>query len=266
MRTLTALLLLFAHTAFGQGPATELRDDFRQHYDRYRVQGSFALLDPQTDRLVLCNAEQFDRPFTPASTFKIGNTLIGLETGAVADAGTVMPWDGTVRPNPAWNRDHDLQSAFRHSTVWYYQELARRIDPAQMQHWLTAADYGNADTSGGIDRFWLTGGLRISPRQQLDFLQRLHDSALPFSPRTMDITRNIMTVEDTLGHVLRAKTGWGTQDGMDIGWYVGYVETHGKVYYFANCIQTTDPDHKDFARARIDIARLILHDLGLLER
>ena len=114
-----------------------------------------------------------------------------------------------------------------------------------MKYWLDKANYGNADISGGIDKFWLSGGLRISTEQQIDFLKRLHDNTLPFSQKPMDIVKNIMIAKDTLGYVVRAKTGWGKQDNKDIGWYVGYVEKENKVYYFANCIQTTDSENKD---------------------
>ena len=56
------------------------------------------------------------------------------------------------------------------------------------------------------------------------------------------------------------------QDNKDIGWYVGYLETNNKVYYFANCIQSSDINNKDFANARIDIVYLILDDLKLIDK
>lgn len=135
-----------------------------------------------------------------------------------------------------------------------------------MKYWLDKANYGNADTSGGIDKFWLTGGLRISPKQQIDFLKRLHDNQLPFSHRSVDIVKNIMIAKDTLDYVVRAKTGWSGQDKKDIGWYVGYLETKDNVYYFANCIQSADLNNKDFANARIDIVYLIFGDLKLTNK
>ncbi len=94
------------------------------------------------------------------------------------------------------------------------------------------SNYGNADTSGGIDKFWLTGGLRITPEQQINFLRRLHDNKLPFSQRSMDIVKNIMIAKDTLGCIVRAKTGWGDQDDLNIGWYVGYVADKRKCLLF----------------------------------
>ena len=167
---------------------------------------------------------------------------------------------------PAWNQDQDLKSAFKNSTVWYYQELARRVGGERMKYWLDKANYGNADTSGGIDKYWLTGGLRITPEQQIDFLRRLHDNKLPFSQRSMDIVKDIMIAKDTLDYVVRAKTGWGEQDDTNIGWYVGYVETTDNVYYFANCIQTADSEKKDFVRARTEIVYQILNELKLIKK
>lgn len=249
-----------------QKQAIEVRDDFKKYYDPFNVQGSFVLYDPQSDKYIFYNQDQFEQTFSPASTFKICNSLIGLETGVIKDENFVIPWDSVTRQNPNWNKDHDLQTAFKNSTVWYYQELARRVGGQQLKSWLDRVNYGNADTTGGIDKFWLTGGLRISPKQQIDFLQRLHDNQLPFSKRSVDIVKKIMMAKDTLDYVVRAKTGWGIHDNQDIGWYVGYLETKGNVYYFANCIQSADLNNKNFANARIDIVYLILDDLTLTNK
>ena len=256
-------LTIFGLNACKQQPDSEIREDFKKYYDQFKVEGSFVLYDPQVDKYVFYNQEQFNKSYSPASTFKICNSLIGLETGVIKDENFVIPWDSVVRQNTNWNTDHNLKNAFKNSTVWYYQELARRVGGQKMKYWLDKSNYGNADTSGGIDKFWLTGGLSISPKQQIDFLKRLHDNKLPFSQRSMDIVKGIMIARDTLNYVVRAKTGWGGKDNMDIGWYVGYLETKDKVYYFANCIQSKDFSNKDFANARIDIVYLILKDLKL---
>lgn len=265
----TILLLtiaVFGLTACEHKQATEIRDDFKKYYDQFNVEGSFVLYDPQADKYIFYNQNQFEQTFSPASTFKICNSLIGLETGVIKDENFVIPWDSVIRQNPSWNSDHDLKTAFKNSTVWYYQELARRVGGEQMKYWLDKANYGNADTSGGIDKFWLTGGLRISPKQQIDFLKRLHDNQLPFSQRSVDIVKKIMIAKDTLNYVVRAKSGWGGQDNKDIGWYVGYLETKGNVYYFANCIQSADLNNNNFANARTDIVYLILDDLKLTDK
>jgi beta-lactamase class D len=244
--------------------AEEIRDDFKTFYDHYKVEGSFVMYDQNNDRYVFYNHQQYRQEFIPASTFKICNSLIGLETGVIKDENFVIPWDSVIRQNPDWNKDQDLKTALKNSTVWYYQELARRVGGKQMKFWLDKAQYGNADTSGGIDKFWLSGKLRVTPEKQIDFLRRLHSGQLPFSKRSMDIAKKIMISRDTLGYRICAKTGWGIMENRDIGWFVGYLETNNNVYYFANCIQTNDSDNREFATARKEIVFLILKDLKLI--
>ncbi len=249
--------------AFKQKQKEEIRDDFKKYYDQQKVEGSFVLYDSKNNKLIFYNKKQFKAPFSPASTFKICNSLIGLETGVIADENFVIPWDSVVRPNAKWNKDHDLKSAFKNSTVWYYRELARRVGAEKMKYWVEKSKYGNMDISGGVDLFWLKGGLRITPEQQIDFLKRLHDDKLPFSKRTTDIVKKIMIVKDTLGYILRAKTGWADDDKKSTGWYVGYLETTDNVYYFSNCIQTPDFDK---AKARMEITEQILNELKLTKK
>lgn len=270
----TIFLLLLAVcglTTCRQAPTTEIRDDFRKYYDQFQVEGSFALYDPQQDQYTFYNQDAFKQAFSPASTFKICNALIGLETGVIQDENFVIPWDSVVR-NPVWDKDHDLKTAFANSTVWYYQELARRVGQQPMKYWLDKANYGNADTSGGIDQFWLTGGLRISPEQQIDFLKRLHDDQLPFSTRSVNIVKNMMITKDTMDYVIRGKTGWGGHGKKDVGWYVGYIETKDNVYYFTNCVQIDGEQLNDVNRAigfdnsRTEIVYKILDELKLTKK
>ncbi|SHF09623.1 class D beta-lactamase [Pedobacter caeni] len=239
--------------------------DFKRFYDQYKVQGSFILYDQKNDKYTCYNQEQASTPFTPASTFKICNSLISLETAAVADENVVSKWDGKERPMPAWNADTDMKNAFKNSTVWFYQELARKVGEEKMKFWLEKLNYGNADISGGIDGFWLRGGLRITPAAQIEFLRKLQQNKLPLSSRSMDIVKKMMMVKDSAGVVLRAKTGSGKQDNLTIGWYVGYVTTKDNVYYFSNCIQTENRG-ADFANARQDIAYHILEELNILKK
>jgi beta-lactamase class D len=257
-------LSVVCSTAAAQKAGVVLRNDFVRLFEQNHVQGSFTLYDMKYNRWILCNPEQRKKPFTPASTFKICNSLIGLETGVVKDENFIMKWDGVDRMRPEWNKDHDLKTAFKNSTVWYYQELARRVGGVRMKKWLDLAGYGNADTSGGIDRFWLSGGLRITPEEQVLFLKRLYTGDLPFSKRTMDIVRRIMIAKDTATYTLRGKTGLSDQDGHDIGWYVGCVETKGNVCFFATCIQRPQSEEPGFNAARIQITLAILRALEIM--
>jgi len=265
MKTFALLFVLCAAhpTSFaGGGMHLRERPDFGKFFEEAGVHGCFLLYDLQNDSLHVYNPARMDSGFIPASTFKIPNSLIALETGAVRNEHDTIAWDGVQRFVPRWNADHDMSSAFKYSTVWFYQELARRIGQKRMQHYIDAMGYGNRNINGGIDLFWLEGDLRITPREQIDFLVRLHKNDLPFSIETMGTVREIMIVEQTEGYVLRAKTGWGARLSPEIGWYVGYVERGGNVWFFANNI---DMRKDEDAEARIGISRRILGELGIMD-
>ncbi len=257
------LLLLLS---FIQKEPAIIRDDFKRYYDSFEVEGSFVLYNQNAKTYTFYNQAQFNEAFTPASTFKICNSLIGLETGVIKDANFVISWDSIPRSYSAWNKDQTLRMAFQNSTVWYYQELARRVGGKQINYWLKKSGYGNADTTGGIDLFWLSGGLRVTPKQQIDFLRKLHDNKLPFSSRSMDIVKDIMIAKDTVCYTLRAKTGWGDEATRYIGWYIGYIEKDNNVFYFANCIQTRGLDDRTIGMARKAITFQILDQLGIIKK
>ena len=101
--------------------------DLGAHFPGFRA--AFVLRDVTGGRTVRHDPARAGTRTGPCSTFKIPNSLIGLETGVIKDASYVLKWDGVRRPREEWNRDHDLRSAMRYSVVWYYQELARRVGP-----------------------------------------------------------------------------------------------------------------------------------------
>lgn len=261
---LILLLVLISTSSFNILPKDVIRSDFKKHYTKFNVQGSFIIYSKNEDEYTFYNKAQTSESFTPASTFKICNSLISLDSKVIKDENEVIKWDGKERQNPAWNHDTDMRSAFKNSTVWFYQELAKRVGETQMKSLIEKAQYGNCNISGGIDAFWLSGGLRISPIQQIEFLKRLDNGRLPFSKSSMAILKDIMIVDNKSNYVIRAKTGSGKQDGKYIGWYVGYVTTKNNVFYFSNCIQSTEKN-PDFNNARIEIANTILDELGILK-
>lgn len=106
-----------------------------------------------------------------------------------------------------------------------------------MTDWLERLDYGNGSTSGGIDRFWLSGGLRISPMEQVGFLRRLYEGNLPITELTRLVLRELIIQNMGPDQVLRAKTGWAINATPDeVGWYVGWLEQGENAYYFATLV------------------------------
>ncbi|WP_175414937.1 class D beta-lactamase [Nibricoccus aquaticus] len=228
-----------------------------------KLQGVFVAYQPATDRWLTNDSARSQEKFLPASTFKIPNSLIALECGAIASIDEILAWDRNDRGSPAWNRDQSMRDAFRASTVWFYQELARRTGGQRMSQWLHKIYYGNADISGGIDRFWLTGSLRISAVQQIAFLRSLRDDALPFRTETMRAVKEIMIRDRRDDWTLRAKTGLtSTTVDHPVGWHVGWIETpKGPVYFATNLDAKTD---REVIRARIAITYENLVHLGAL--
>ncbi len=202
----------------------------------------------------------------PASTFKIPNSIIALETGVIGDDTTVIKWDGQPRRLAVWEQDLQFKDAFRVSCVPCYQEIARKIGTERMNSWLSKLNYpGMIVSDSTIDRFWLEGTSKISQMQQVDFLERFYFSKLPISERTTNIMKQIMQVEKTDAYTLSGKTGWGIRDGKNNAWYVGYLETKGNVYFFAtNVIPLPGFDLDNFTTARIEVTKAALREMGLM--
>ncbi len=234
-----------------------------RHFGAYR--GTFVLHDVSTGRTLRYHPERADRAMPPCSTFKIVNSLIGLETGVLKDENHLYKWDGVKRPIEEWNRDHTLKSAIQVSSVWYYQRLAKEIGPERMRTYLQKLGYGNGQIGDDVTTFWLDGPLLVSPNEQVRFLTRLQAGDVPFSPRTQNIVKKIM-VQDTPGStsVLRAKTGTAgdlKNNTATYGWYVGYVTRGKRTYVFATFLEGGE---NPSGRTAGSITRAVLKDRGLL--
>lgn len=198
-----------------------------------QLQATFVLLDPATDTLHVAHPERAGQRYIPASTFKIANTLIGLETGAVRDLDEVLPYGGQPQWRPEWEHDMSLREAIKLSAVPIYQELARRIGLEPMAAMLRKLDYGNAETGSVVDRFWLQGPLAISAIEQVRFLNRMLQGQLPVAASSVAAVEAITVQEQTATQVLHYKTGWAAAAQPQIGWVVGWLERGPIRYPFA---------------------------------
>jgi len=231
------------------------------YFQEAGVSGAMVLYNLRDSTYLVYNKPRIDKAYSPASTYKIMNSLIALETGVIRNEAEVIPWDGVDRSVQAWNADHNMRTAIRYSVVWFYQELARRIGEERMQEYLDQVGYGNASIGGSIDQFWLTGDLRISPKEQVDFLARLYRDDLPFSSRTMNIVKDILYLEQTDSYTLSGKTGWSQATEPQIGWFVGWVETSDDAYCFATVVDIVSLED---IQARFDVTMRVLGHLGIL--
>lgn len=286
-KIINLLLLLFVatvgtylvteHPVYSQiEPNIEQQGNFQKHFESLEVNGSIIIYDLNQDLFYQHNRDpegwaepnRNETPFLPASTYKIPNSLIALETGVIQNDVDILTWDGIERgladaPIDEWNQDLNMRLAFKYSAVWFYQVLARKIGHQRMQDFVTKIAYGNQNigVQEDIDKFWLEGELRITPRQQITFLRRLQQNDLPFAQKNIDLVKDIAIAEQTSNYVLRGKTGIVTSVTPQIGWYVGYLEQNDNVYFFATNIDVVTD--KDMA-ARLEVTKLCLQDLGLL--
>jgi len=240
-----------------------VKEDFGKYFEGFTTD-TFVMYDEANDQYTVFKEPQSTNRLSPCSTFKIYNSLAGLETGVLdqEDVYTCVKWNGTQYTFPAWNHDQTLASATKDSVVWYFQKLASQIGTERMQAFLDKIEYGNRDISGGLTTFWLRSSLQISAREQVDLLHRLYSGKLPVSSENVAIVKNNITLSEDNGVRFMGKTGSGFQDDKFIlGWFVGCVEKQGNHYFFATNIQA--PDGATGGKAR-EITKLILRDLQVL--
>ncbi len=179
------------------------------------------------------------RPLPPCSTFKIANSLIGLDEGVIKPD-EVIKWDGKPQALKSWETDANLETAFKRSMVPWFQRVARQIGHDTYAKRLKAMNYGSGDPAGPVDQFWLGpevgGGLTISTRQQTDFLNRLYTGRLSTNPLTTATVAKIMIDETRGASVMSGKTGTCSSqaDGSrNVGWWVGRLNSPERDLVFA---------------------------------
>jgi beta-lactamase class D len=231
MKSLLLLLLLLSPLSAWSEEA-----DIAALFEGKGVEGTLVLSSLATGELFVHNEARAAQRFAPASTFKVLNTLIAVQEGVVQDKDSPFKWDGRVHEIAEWNRDQTLQSAFRVSCVWCYQQIAERVGKENYRRYLHEAGYGELPQEFDLTTFWLEGTLRISALEQVAFMKRVVLRTLPFSPGSYDTLRDIMLADSASGYSLYGKTGWAVRTDPQVGWYVGYVETAQGTWFFATNI------------------------------
>ena len=240
--------------------------NLKKYFDENKVEGCFALMDNGTGKFTVHNLGRYrDSSYLPASTFKIVNSLIGLQTGKISSDSMVIKWDGVKRRVEEWNRDLTMYDAFRVSAVNYYQEVARRIGKDTMQLWLDSLRYGTKKITSTIDSFWLDNSLKISPDEELGLVKRLYFDQLPFFKSYQETVKRTMLFENNANYRLGYKTGWGfTEKGHALGWVVGWIEENNHPYFFVLNIESPDKDF-DMWTVRMKMLKDILKYLGFFD-
>ncbi|BAV09215.1 penicillin-binding transpeptidase domain-containing protein [Filimonas lacunae] len=254
-----------------------IENSWEKYFDSSKVTGTFGLYDNGQGKFFVYNLSRFkDSTYLPGSTFKILNSLIGLEKGTISNKKMALPWDKVVRKYPngdtatGWNKDLTMEEAFKASAVPYFQEIARRIGRDTMQRWLDSLGYGSrykksAITAANLDTFWLDNSVKVTADEQLGLVKKLYFGQLPFHKKTtQEVVKDLLIQENNANYTLAYKTGWAfNESGKAIGWLVGWVEENRHPYFFAMNVE--GPANTNMTQVREYLLKSILKQMGFLE-
>lgn len=235
--------------------------NLKKFFDEAGVTGGIYIYDLQKNEFIIYDRKRMDTAFSPASTSKIIHSLIFLDSDAIKDENEVLKWDGTKQWVKSWEQDHNLRSALKVSAVWFYVDVSKRVGENKMQHYYDAANYGNAKINDFGTAYWVKGDLKITPRQQIEFLVKFYQNKLPFSERSTNIVKDILVDEKTEEYTVSGKTGWSDAYAPQVGWWIGYVEKGNNVYFFATEI---DINKNEDAAKRKSITNEVLKYLKII--
>ena len=218
-----------------------------------QAEENFIVMDGSTRSILKELGSSLDKRITPCSTFKIALSLMGYDAGILLDE-RVPIWDfqdGYDDFLEVWKGPQTPRSWMKSSCVWFSKVLVSRLGVEGVKKYLHLMEYGNQDlsASNGFDQevadssypFWLNASLKISPREQVEFIQKMLIAELPISLHSMERTKSILFIEELeWGGKLFGKTGWSgcvkDPTDMELGWFVGWIENNHGFFPFSYVI------------------------------
>ncbi|MDE7185190.1 MAG: class D beta-lactamase [Lachnospiraceae bacterium] len=211
------------------------------------LNGTAVVYDISNRRYTVYNSDLALTRSSPCSTFKIISSLIALENGIFEPEDSTRDWSGEIFWNEDWNKDIDFSEAFRTSCVWYYRQVIDDIGKDVMQKELDKLQYGNCDISDWEGRlntnnnnraltgFWIESSLIISPKEQVEVMERIFGDNSDYSEETLNELKQVMLVseQDRADISIYGKTGMGKANGIVVdAWFTGFAEgREGKIYF-----------------------------------
>jgi beta-lactamase class D len=247
-----------------------IHSEFKNYFDNCGVEGSIAIFGENNQQWILSDTTGIFKESLPASTFKIINLLIALETKTIKTENEIIKWVGIIDTikygyRPEIYHNMTVKEAFEVSAGWVFIELAKKIGRDNYKKYLAKCHYGNLNLSQKETDFWNFGDFAISPINQVEFIKKLYEGNLPFANRNLEIVKKVMIGEQTENYIIRAKTGWTRENNMNTGWWIGYLETPKGVYFFAtNLIQERGYNRDDFGACRKDITKNVFKQLKII--
>lgn len=250
------LLITFSSCSLNHA---KINNDLKKYFDSSKVEGCFALLNNQMGTITLYNMKLDTQRFPTGTSFKIPETLIGIQTGKIIDENTTLLTDTSASGNLT------LKQAFETSSVPYFREMGRQIGKDALHTWIDSISYGNKNLSSTVDSFWLNNDLQISPDEQLGFMSKLYFEQLPFQKYAQQTVASMMLREDDSLYKLSYATGTGIDEkNNSIAWNLGWIEENRHVYFFVTLIRTPNKEIEEENTA-VKITKSCLKELGFFK-
>lgn len=233
------------------------------------IDGTAVFYNPAVGEYKVYNRELSQKRSSPCSTFKIMSSYIALAEDIATPQSPKIPHNGNRYQYPQWNKNMNLQEAFKTSCVWYFRALIDRIPPERVKDFLRHFQYGNQDISDWrgdqntntdlpeLKGFWIESSLQISPLEQVQVLARLFREKSPAA----ETLKNLMLVADTPVKIY-GKTGLGIKDDrVRDAWFVGFCERDGKKVFFAVRLNDSENPIADYRHQASRYAKEIALDI-----
>lgn len=240
---------------------TKVDNSLKKYFDSSNVDGSFEMLNNQMGEITLYNMKLDTQRISPASTFNVFCSLVGVQSGIIANENMTLEAIGDTTADSSMT----IKEAFQNSYNPYFQALAHRIGRDSLQLWIDSIGYGNKNTAGAIDSFWINNHLQISPDEQLGFMSKLYFEQLPFQKYAQQLVSDLMLREDNTLYRLSYTTGAGIDEsGESFGWVTGWIEENRHIYFFVTLIKSKDKA-RDMNKTGIEVSKKILKHLGFFK-
>lgn len=204
---------------------------------------------------------QCQKRHPPQSTFKITIALMGYDADILQDEShPVLAFKkGYPASLESWKLPQDPASWIKNSCVWYSQSITNKLGMEKFKKYLKQFNYGNQDVSGtknktdALRSSWITSSLKISPEEQIVFLEKFLNSKIGVKKQAELHTRNILFLDNLEnGWKLYGKTGAGdllysngkNNKTLERGWFVGWVEKNNEKIIFAQYLEVKNIKNK----------------------
>jgi len=257
--TLSLLGIVFLFLSSCTPNHAKIDNSLKKYFDSANVEGCFALLNNQMGDITVYNMGLDTFRLSPGTSFKIPETLIGIQTGKITNENTRLFGNSANANNPT------LKEAFAGSSAPFFSELEKQIGKDTLQFWIDSLGYGNKKLRENADSSWPPQDLKISPDEQLGMMSKLYFDQLPFQKYAQEMVTNLTTQESDSLYKLNYTTASGVDSAnRSIGWTLGWIEENRHIYFFVTFARSANPS-TDMRSTAADISKAALKHLGYFQ-